>query len=530
MNLTILRPTIASLLLAGLPGMLHAELEIHPEIYGASVDYGQIINSSVKALNDQAITRSSAFLAPSATLDERFDINLGVGGVFWYALPEKNFRDRLLLSGFGLGQAEGVYSFGDPKDPSAKLHMGLFNYKYNPDANDLGEYLFRSGAYPGYIWTGGWSYLNSASYTAQGFLLTIPTMGGKVTHDIGLFMERNISPTHDLSPTYLVTVKPSPAFEFGAGLVWQNGISFRGDSVLAPEMRLNAYNKSTKVPLSLSDRDAPGYERGSKYRIPLSQADAPSPNGQTWREAIEGAYKDPETGLRYVWDSENLGPGVNAITYNGTPESQLDYYTFKAFKATARASVDLGVLSGIKPNDFKAYFEWAWLGIQNQPFYYDKPMERMPLMFGLNIPTFGILDKFNVEVEYRKSVFTNTIDQAWNQRLPLPVESQTDDPLTYREAGRKVYTSELVAQGQTQKDADSIFTSALNKRESAASENAWHWAVYAKRHITNGLSLTAQVASDNLRHFDIVFATPSPTPATLKTKDWYYVIRLDFGI
>jgi hypothetical protein len=513
MNLTNLRRSIVTTLLAAAPGLIHAELEIHPEGYGANVDYGEIVKSSEKALNHQAITRTSAYIASSATWDEKFDVNLGVGGIFWYALPEKNFRDRLLLQGFGVGQAEGVYSFGDAKNPSARLHMGLFNYKYNPDAKDLGEYLFRSGAYPGYIWTGGWSYLNSASYTAQGFLLNLPTFGGKVTHDIGLYMERNISPTHDLSPAYLVTVKPSSAFEFGAGLVWQNGLSLRGDSVLAPNQRLNAYYKSgpyANLPLTQADRDKPGYEAGDSALRPAGDPLI----GQN----IPGRYHMGEP-AKYV-----------DATQNGTPNSQLGYYTFKAWKATARASADLGVLAGLKPEDFKLYFEWAWLGIQNQPFYYDKPMERMPMMFGLNIPTFGLLDMLNVELEYRKSVFPNTINLPWYKRLPVPIASESDNPLTYREAGRQLYIADQVAGGQTAAYADSAFTAELNQKESAASENAWHWSLYAKRKILEGVSLTAQVASDNLRHFDIVFATPSATPATLKTKDWYYVVRLEFGI
>ena len=493
--------------------MAQAELDIHPENFGASVDFGQVVRSHKQLPDNQTITRTSAYLATSATWDGRFDVNLGMGGVYWYALPEKNFRDKLLLSGFGVGQAEGVYSFGDSKAPSAKLHMGLFNYKYNPDAKDLGEYLFRSGAYPGYLWTGGWSYLNSASYQAQGFMLTFPTLGGKVSHDIALTMERNISPTHDLSPAYLVTVKPSSAFEFGAGLVWQNGLSLRGDSVLAPRARLNAYYKGgpyANLPLPQSERDKPGYEWGDTTIVAAGDPRI----GQ----AVPGRYHEDKP-AKYV---DSAG--------NGTPNSQLGFYTFKAFKAMARASVDLGNFAGLQPNDFKAYFEWAWLGIQNQPFYYDKPLERMPMLFGLNLPTFGLLDAFNVEVEYRKSVFQNTINLAWYQRVPVPIASQGDEPLTYREAGRELYVAEAESQGLARAEADSMFTVELDQKEKMASRNAWHWSLYAKRKLTEGVSLTAQVASDHLRHFDIVFATPGAVPATQRTRDWYYVMRLEFGI
>lgn len=531
MSFGILRRSAASALLAGIPALIHAELEIHPQHFGASVDYGQVVSSN--DFKKQPITRTGAYTAVGATWDETFDMYLGMGGLFWYALPEKNFKDRLLLSGFGVGRAEAVYNFGSKDAPSAKLHMGLFDHKYNPDAKNLGEYLFRSGAYPGYIWTGGWSYVNSASYLAQGFRFELPTFGGMVKHDFGLYMERNISPTHDFSPSYVVTVKPSPAFEFGAGVVWQNGLSLRGDSVLAPELRLNGYNRNTKLPLSVADRDAPGYERGSPYRIPLSSADELAPDGRPWRTAIPDAYTDPVTGYRYVWDAEKLGDGISrANTYNGTPNSQLDYYSFKAFKAMARASLDVGTLfSGMKPDDFKVYAEWSWLGIQNQPYYYDKPMERMPVMFGLNLPTFGLLEVLNVEVDYRKSVFQNTLDLAWNDRVPIPLSGLSESPLTYRETGRQEFVNEAMASdGLTLAAADSVFSAQLSEKEAAATENAWHWSVYAKRKIIEGVSITGQVASDHLRHFDIVFGTPSYKPATQKTKDWYYVLRVEFGI
>lgn len=514
MNVSILRRSAAWIMLTGMPALLHAELEVHPRNYGAYVDYGQVVNSNHNLPDNQPITRSAAYLASSATLDEKFDLYLGMGGVFWYALPEKNFRDRLLLSGFGVGRAEGVYSFGDRAHPTAQLHMGIFDHKYNPDAKNLGEYLFRSGAYPGYLWTGGWSFVNSASYQAQGFLLNLPTLGGMVTHDFALYMERNISPTHDLSPAYLVTVKPSSAFEFGAGLIWQNGLSFRGDSVLAPHSRLNAYYKGgayANVPLSLEDRNKPGYEAGDTAIVAAGDPRIGTPiNGRSINSGVQATYVD--------------------AAGNGTPNSQLGFYTFKAIKATARASMDLGSFAGMKPNDFKMYAEWAWLGIQNQPFYYDKPMERMPLMFGLNIPTFGLLEVLNVEVEYRKSVFQNALAMAWSQRLPLPVTSQNDDPLTYREAGRKLYMDQALAQGQAQAQADSTFSAELDRKETFASESALHWSIYAKRKIAEGVSLVAQVASDDLRHFDIVFATPSSSPATQRTKDWYYVMRVEFGI
>jgi hypothetical protein len=46
---------------------------------------------------------------------------------------------------------EGSYSFGDPDRPFLRLGAGIFPYKYNPDVRNLGEYLFRTGTYPGFM-------------------------------------------------------------------------------------------------------------------------------------------------------------------------------------------------------------------------------------------------------------------------------------------------------------------------------------------------------------------------------------------
>jgi hypothetical protein len=54
---------------------------------------------------------------------------------------------------FILKEAQGIYSFGKPEKPYLRIAAGYFPYKYNPESSNLGEYLLRSGAYPGYIIT-----------------------------------------------------------------------------------------------------------------------------------------------------------------------------------------------------------------------------------------------------------------------------------------------------------------------------------------------------------------------------------------
>ena len=48
-------------------------------------------------------------------------------------------------------RAEAVYSIGNIEAPFLKLGFGYFPFKTNPDAKDLGDYLFRTGTYPVYV-------------------------------------------------------------------------------------------------------------------------------------------------------------------------------------------------------------------------------------------------------------------------------------------------------------------------------------------------------------------------------------------
>src|SRR5690606_37566794 len=137
-------------------------------------------------------------------------LTMGVGGVFWYALPinPSDFTTRQTQFGPGISQAQARYAFGDVQDPAAMLQMGFFPYKYNADAKNLGEYLMRSGTYPGYVVTGGWNMLNSAGYMVQGARLNVPLWDGKFQSDFILAMERDLPPLFGITPAYVATLKP----------------------------------------------------------------------------------------------------------------------------------------------------------------------------------------------------------------------------------------------------------------------------------------------------------------------------------
>jgi hypothetical protein len=437
--------TIASLALAV---AAQAELVRNPTQVAAYVDVGQIVDgfiydaaSPAGPVENQTITRTGVYLTESGVYHDRLTIRMTIGGLFWFAIPEtQDFQTRRIQFGPGVGQVQGIYAFGeDPRKPAATLQFGLFSHKYSESVN-LGEYLFRSGTYPGNLFSGGWSYMNAASYLAQGIRLTVPTLNGTLRHEFVAYMERNLQPAHDISPGYLVTYKPVPFLEVSAGGVWSHAISMNSKR-LAPKTEANTYSKSTGLPI--------GGE--------------PAPSEC----------------------SDSLAVGASS--------SDCGYYTFEGFKVMGRLSADLGLLVGLKANDFKVYSEVALLGVEDQPYYYEDKMQRMPVMLGLNIPTFGLLDRLTLEGEYLASAFPNSNVEVLQEQLPIP----TNEPYSF---------------DPDDKQFDEI-----------------KWTIYARRKIVDGVTINAQAASDHLRHVNYA-GIPAGQTATPEAKDWYYVIRLEFGI
>jgi hypothetical protein len=510
---------LSVLFVAGMFGVAQAELERHPIAVGTNIDFGQIIKGGHEAPPDsiadgQIITRTGVYLTQSGTYNERLTLAVSVGGLFWYPLPERiDFETRIIRFGPGVGQAQASYVFGqDPEDPFAKLQMGLFPLKYNPDAKNLGEYLFRSGTYPGLLYTGGWSYMNSAAYMAQGLRFTWNMLDGMLVHDFSLTMERDMEPTHDLSPAYMLTFSPTSFFDLGLGAIWAHGIPVKPDSILAPKSNKNAYVKATGLPLAYNDTSG---EMGRKH---YSSTDS-------------RVKADGDSCL--VWGTSCYDAAFVSVTGNGIPGELIDHYTFRGIKAMTRFSLDFGEMFGMTEtmgeNTFKLYGELALLGWKNQPFFYDKKPERMPVMFGLNIPTFKLLDMLCLEVEYRKSRFPNTTYFVFEQMYPLPITEISDYSVYDLDAPRYADTTHAEFQWLESDPGHTNPTGFRDKQVEEWKKDDWKWSVYARRQITEGLTLYAQAASDHLRHI-IYQVRPMYTPTTQRPSEWYFLLRLEMGI
>jgi hypothetical protein len=334
---------------------------------------------------------------------------------------------------------QSVWGFAAENRDTILTEFGLFPFKYNPQVQDLGEYLFRSGTYPGTLYSG---FETADKIRLCGLhVSSIFNTFGRLKMDLLFTNELDQYPMHDFNLSCIATYSPGRPLEFGAGLCYAHLISL-------DERKTTPWTDTVIYP-------------ASRRRAP------------TIYQWI--AYVDP-------------------VTHDTIP------YTFRGLKAMARVTVDplwfLRFGSLLAKDEGKLYGEGAILGVRNYPGWYEKRSERMPVMVGINVPTFKLFDVLSLEGEYYNSPYWNTPYLVWTQRSPVPFSGTSGVP---------DYTS-----WQPNND------------------NHWKWSLYGSRKITSRLRLSAQVASDHLSEMQYTGPVPSYVgyrEVVPRTQDWYYMLR-----
>ena len=114
-------------------------------------------------------------------------------------------------------------------------------------------------------------------------------------------------------------------------------------------------------------------------------------------------------GVYYLLGGDTLRPNLR------------ERLTFKGIKVMGRASVDFKPMFGLEnalgAPDLKLFGEVAVLGIENQGYYYDDVTTRIPIMLGVNLPTFRMLDFLSFQVEYYKNPGLTASKQLSNKPI-----------------------------------------------------------------------------------------------------------------
>jgi hypothetical protein len=329
--------------------------------------------------------------------------------VFSYDMPEtelgvENKMDLFWIANWiYLREVRGIYTLGDPEQFSFQVNVGKWHYKYNPEAHNLGEYLFRGNSYPTWYET----KFDDPTSPLMGFLLStnINTKIFKPQLDIMLTSETVKYPMQDWSLSGIASFKLFDFWGYGDLLGMGAGICF--DRIFSKD---------------------PFYTTPSE--------------GNPGQQNLY--YADT------LYDTIGIDP-ITLLPIIETSLANEKNYTFAGTKATFRFCLDPKVFFDwekiFTEDDLKIYAEFAVLGFKNYPDvespadtanfisnYYAFREDRMPRMIGINVPIFPffhIFDVVSVELEWFNTPYIQGYEEAFKKGWPKPVEKDIKNTKFY---------------------------------------------------------------------------------------------------
>lgn len=493
-----------------LAGMALADdpaLEIKTPHYGVFSTLGVIdangdtttsYGTTGEPIANQPYSRFGGWIALGATIAERTDVSVLLAMMTWNSLPLTSGSpfSRMQSLGSNLGQAYISHKFGDVKAPMLTLKMGAFNYGYSSSKN-LGGHLYTAGTYPGALTNNFWSLIDGNDYRAQGAVGHFSFLDNSLNIDATAFFEHGIEPNYDLSPGIVASYKVADFVEIGAGAVFSHLIAWDDDAV-TPKKRSNAYMGNSR--LAQSEWNKPGLELTDTLVVQDGDARLGSPVDPLTRPDLTSRG----TPVEYV-----------TVANNGTPNSKLEYYTFKGIKTMGRLTVTPFSL-GEDLKKVSIYGEATLLGIKDYPFFYEKKSERMPFMLGVNLPLPGGFEVTG-EAEHYTNKFMNNVRTAYEDVLPQ-----------WREKEGDFFVDSIGVNGKPVGDGQGGFLK-TNKPKVSHENGEWFWSFTAKKSLYNRITFDAKLAHDFLRLYNF-FGNPSDEPAFQHQGGWYFAFQTELNI
>lgn len=468
-----LAPVLLAACLSAAPVSAEPENGIRFKGAQAFYEFGSIMKGvelSTDTITNQWVQRFGGTFDLEAKRGDHLGLYFGTGSIFWHAVPlvEGNSAAKVFYGDAILTKAYTQFTFGDAENPALTGNLGFIPVKYG-NARNLGEYLFRTGTYPGFIVTGnGYTAVNTTTIAVLGTRWSQSFANG-LSHDLFITSERQSYPLHDLSLTYLAQYKGG-FLNAGLGIQFDRLIPVK-PSITTPTEEKNTWFEYQGRKLA----NNPEY-----YQLLATGA---THDGRTADAARWNADKALVDSLRKVWETDASG------------RPKLNKYSFQGIKPLAMLSLDFKSLFGeglFRNDEMMLYSEAALMGWENRPIYYENRMDRVVAMIGFNIPAFGLLDNFNVELERCASPFVNGYRNAREGNIPLPD-----------------YNYDQI-NGYDPEDWHG---------------DDWKWSVYLGRKIIDGFQVQAQAASDHLRGRRYTRVV-SENSLLVDKPDWYYAIKL----
>jgi hypothetical protein len=345
-------------------------LNYKPKIY-ATMEYGQI----VKGFDKNVGPMSNVAL-------EKMYAGFGIQIV---PLPSDTFRSCAELCVFNeyprqvnlgatrrfyfypyITEAQYIHGFIKSDNAAVNAGLGYFPFKYNDDARNLGEYLFRSTAYPQTLTTEfDFNYARLLGLYASGLFFN------QLKCDVLATTNTEYMAVHDLNLSVLGSWKYEKAFEIGAGVMFGSIVS--------------------------ADQNATSPKDPSSQYVP---------------------YQDTS---KVAYSPDSLAIYSKYYTFAGTKlMARLSFDPKSLFNSRLFGEQDLKIYGeaaflGVK-NYPQAY---------NSPVWYMSPLERIPVMLGFNFPAFKILDELSLEGEWWGNRYPNSKEGIVFDGLPIPFAAGT---------------------------------------------------------------------------------------------------------
>jgi hypothetical protein len=387
----------------------------------------EYLRLGIKAALNQHL--SLAVIPEIRLWNDTYDWNRMIGS----GIADNPFNQHVSVS---LADAEGTVSFGSNDALACNISAGVIPYKYDKEAKNLGEYLFRSGEHPAYIQTS----FDQAYATLNGLRVNA-VIQNNLSMDLLVTAETQIQPINDISLSFLLGYKIPGYTDFGVGISFDRlwpAVKELDQVGIGP----NIFKTSTGQPDTLS-------WGGTKVMAHLSF----DPKGFLSKE-IAGIF-GPEDGKIYgeaaILGVKNIAAykdSVNPDTYESVP----GHYV-----------------------------------IDSSMNFYSDITQRIPIMFGFNIPTLKILDYLSVELEWFGWPYSRNIFNVQGFKYFLP------------------------------------------KANGLSNASNWKYSINLKRTIWEHLSIIGQIASDHTRH-DVYFFGNIDVNEIFPNRDqWGWWLKLQYN-
>jgi hypothetical protein len=225
------------------------DIEYTPVGYGG-LEVGQIASGYFRYPGQSNIAvshvwqqRAYSSFGYEALIKKSLEINIIGGGLLAYSTPQIGGNPQTQQSRyfFYLKDASASYHIYDSDVFSLKAQVGYFPFKYNPDVRNLGEYLFRTNAYPLLVY----SDFDNPQADILGLRVNCqlnPSENCTIKNDLFLHSELYSVPVQDWSLSDVVSATVFKSLTIGGGVSFCNLLSVYQGTYLSDWLEYNYKN------------------------------------------------------------------------------------------------------------------------------------------------------------------------------------------------------------------------------------------------------------------------------------------------